>query len=425
MLILLKAIINQEPLQVPRRHINWEAILKVSDFQNIISIVYHAILGLEKEISEECTDQFYQKYKRELLLHTSYGNAKEVIMWQLERYRIHALLLSDVDAGELYPRPGMSYPDQIEFLVEEKNLPQIYRLMRDMDYEQQEDRLESGNVFTRVPGIRVVFFNEIPIANKIVRRTFSEPLKRCPHIEQYEYIHILSEEDGYLYRIGRLVEFYVAGILRMRGILDFWQYQRQLGGGFRRTAVEEILEKAGWTEFVRQIGVLATLWLEDGVRQQYGTALELEEYIITRRQENKHLDRMLLPFEKARPDFYWRSREDEWAHKKREWMFPPREYMIQFYPILERFPFLLVFCWIGRDFRFLRIVCKNRGRKVWLKVRVTFLDIKEKLRSLLPGMKDAERTNDMREAAEVVDIENKNKEEAEVEKDVEEIESQK
>ncbi len=40
-------------------------------------------------------------------------------------------------------------------------------------------------------------------------------------------------------------------------------------------------------------------------------------------------------------------------------------------------------------------------------------------------MKDAERTNDMREAAEVVDIENKNKEEAEVEKDVEEIESQK
>ena len=157
MLILLKAIINQESVQVPRRHIDWEAILKVSDFQNIISIVYHAILGLEKEISEECTDQFYQKYKRELLLHTSYGNAKEVIMWQLERYRIHALLLSDVDAGELYPRPGMSYPDQIEFLVEEKNLPQIYRLMRDMDYEQQEDRLESGNVYTRVPGVRVVF----------------------------------------------------------------------------------------------------------------------------------------------------------------------------------------------------------------------------------------------------------------------------
>lgn len=346
-------------------------------------------------------------------------------MWQLERYRIHALLLSDVDAGELYPRPGMSYPDQIEFLVEEKNLPQIYRLMRDMDYEQQEDRLESGNVYTRVPGVRVVFFSEIPIANKIVRRTFLEPVKKYPHIEQYEYIHILSEEDGYLYRIGRLVEFYVTGILRMRGILDFWQYQKQLGEGFRRTAVEEILEKASWTEFVRQIGVLATLWLEDGVRQQYGTALELEEYIITRRQENKHLDRTLLPFEKARPDFYWRSREDEWAHKKREWMFPPREYMIQFYPILERFPFLLVFCWIGRDFRFLRIVCKNRGRKVWLKVRVTFLDIKEKLHSLLPGMKDAERTNDMREAAEVVDIENKNKEEAEVEKDVEEIESQK
>lgn len=418
MLVLLKAIVNQEPIQIPRRHINWEIILKVSEFQNIVSIIYYGILGLEKEISEDSTEQFYQKYKKELLLHRSYKDAKEVIMWQLERHKIHALLLSDTSAGELYPKPEMSYPGQIDFLVEEKNLPQIHRLMRDMDYEQQEDRWGKGNVYTRVPGIQIVFYNEIPIENRIVRQCFSEPVKKYLHTEQYEYIHILSEEEMYLYRIGRLVELYITGMLRMREILDFWQYQKRLAEEFQWQRVNEIFDKAKWTEFARQIVVLGTLWLDDGVRQQYGTALELEEYIISRRQENKYLDKTLLPYEKARLDFYWRSREDEWALRKREWLFPSREYMIQFYPVLEKFPFLLGLCWIRRNFRFLKMACVNRGKRGWLKIRVTFLDIRERLQKLIKGKKEDE------EAADVIDIININNNETEGENNVEENENQ-
>ena len=379
MLIVLAAIVNQNPVQNLRKSVSWETILKLSDFHNITNIIYLGSLGVEKEISEDCKLQFYQSYKRELLLRESYHKAEEVILWQLERHGIDALVLKSVGADELYDKPEMAYTEQIEFLVGKKHLPQIHRFMRDMDYEQQEDRLGNGIMYVRVPGIRIVFYNAVPIENNTVKRYFTGPVKKYRRVADYKFIYTLSEEDEYLYHVGRMVEAYVTGMLKIRPILDFWQFQRRLGENFRRDIPAEYVAKAGWDEFVRQIGVLAALWLEEGVRQEYGLALELEEYIIARSQENKQLDKALLPYEKARLDFYWRDREGEWAARKREWLFPPKDYMFQFFPILGKYPFLLVFCWLIRDLRFVKTLLSNRGRKAWLTIRVRLLDVKEKL----------------------------------------------
>jgi hypothetical protein len=417
MLLLLTAVVNQKPVQRLKRAVGWETILKVSDFHNIINIIYLGILGMEKDISEDCELQFYQGYKRELLLSESYRKAEEVIMWQLERYKIDALFLTDTSIEELYVKPEMAYIGQIEILVEKKDLPQIHRFMRDMDYEQQEDRVRKGTVYTRVPGVRVVFYDCMPTENKVLRRHFSEPVKKYGHLGNYKYIHILSREDKYLYRVARLVESYITGMLKIREILDFWQFQKTLDETFHFRMTAEIVEKADWQEFVAQAGVLATLWFEDGVRQQYGLALELEEYIISRGQENKHLDKVLLPNEKARLDFYWRDREEEWAVRKREWLFPSREYMFQFFPILGKYPFLLVFCWLIRDFRFLKFVCSGRCRQAGVHIRVKLLDIKEKLKGYLRKNKEEEETEN--------DIYFINEEETEGEQDNEEVENQK
>lgn len=404
MLMLLGAIINQKPVQSLRRSVNWEKILSVSDYQNVINLVYLGILGLEKEISEECGEQFYQKYRRELLLYDSYQKAEEVILWQLERNEIDALLLSDTSVRELYPMPEMASFGQIEILVDKKNLAQVYRLMREMDYEQEDDRLGKGKIFVRVPGIRVVFYGEIPIQNKVLKRYFSGSLKKYLRMEncsqqnmsrrsalrlagyssaKYRYIHILSDEEEYVYRAGRLVELYHAGVLKIRDILEFWLFQKVLDEAFPWKAVKELMEKAKWTEFVHQADVLSSLWFEEGVRQQYGTALELEEYILLPGQENKHLDKVLLPYEKVRLDFYRRDREEEWLLKKREWRFPPRDYMCQFFPILDKYPFLIIFCWGIRSFRIYSRMLLGKWEKVRFRLSVRFLDIKEKIKGLV------------------------------------------
>lgn len=388
MLMLLTAIINQTPVQTLRRRVRWEVISDIADYQNVTGLLYLGMLGVEKEISEDCQEVIYQRYRRELLLRQSYKTAEEVIMWQLERYGIDALFLSDTSVSELYPKSEMGYVRQIEILVDKKHLLQICRLMQDMDYEQKEDRLGNGSIFERVPGIQVVFYDKVPIMNKVFRRYFSEPVKKYLRMENYKFIHILSDEEEYLYRAGRMVELYLTGLLKVREVIDFWQYQKLLDEGFPWKAVRELLEKARWGEFIRQIEILSMLWFEDGAKQQFGLALELEEYIFSHSQENKHLDQMLLPDEKPRLDFYWRNREEEWSERKQEWLFPPKEYMCQFFPVLEKIPSLLVFCWLIRDFRFFRNTVFSKCSKAWFWISVRFLDLKEKMKGGGEDMKE-------------------------------------
>lgn len=383
MLILLTTIINQRPVLAPTKRIRWETVFRISNFQRVISLVYLGMLGMEKTISEDCKLDFYQKYKKELLLFESYKNAEEVILWQLERYGIDALLLSDTSTDGLYPKPEMACMGPLEILVERKNLLKVHRIMRDMDYEEQEDRLGNGMIFTRVPGIRIAFYDQIPVGGAAYKRYFSPPIKRHMHMEKYKSIHILSEEEEYLYRAGRLVEFYIKGTLKIRDILDFWQYQKTLDENFPWKTVREFLEKARLSEFVQQITLLSILWFGDGARRQYGIALELEEYVLSNCRENQHLDDILLPHEKNRLDFYWRNWDKEWLQKKKAWIFPSRDYMERFFPVLSKHPWLLCFCWLVRDVRFLKKIGLKKLKKAWFQICVRFIDVREKIKSLI------------------------------------------
>ena len=57
--------------------------------------------------------------------------------------------------------------------------------------------------------------------------------------------------------------------------------------------------------------------------------------------------------------------------------------MMQFFPALEKYPFLLVFCWIVRNWRFIRRICTNKCKKAGFRLRVRLLDIKEKLKGMM------------------------------------------
>ncbi len=394
MLMLLAAIINQKTLQPPRRYIKWETVLKVSDYQNVINIVYLGILGIEKEISEECEEQFFQSYKKELLLRESYSNAEEVIMWQLEKYRIEALILSDTSVEELYPKPEMASLGGLEILVNKMSLPQIHRLMRDMDYGEVENRMGTGTMYERVPGIRVIFYDEMPVHNRLFKKHFSVSLKKYPCMENYRCIHRLPAEDEYIYHVGKMVESYLAGELKIREVLGFWQYQKAAEEVVQSKKVKDFFQRVKWQEFVRQVELLATLWFGESATRQYGVALELEEYILSSGHENKRLDQRLLPNEKTRLDFYWRNRDAEWELKKREWLFPPREYMCQFFPVLDRYPFLLLFCWMIRWLRFLRQFGAIRWRRAWCGISIRFLDIKEKMKGLIRKKEDVDSSGE-------------------------------
>lgn len=88
LVMLLSSVINNKKAVVPRKQLNWREILKLAEFHHIISPVYYGTLGMEKGLSNVETEQFYDKYHREILLGEGYNNALEVILWQMQRHGI-------------------------------------------------------------------------------------------------------------------------------------------------------------------------------------------------------------------------------------------------------------------------------------------------------------------------------------------------
>lgn len=380
MFMLLKAVINQQPIPVLRKAINWEVLLKECDFHNVLSIVYLGALGIEKSGFKQSEEQFYQKHHKTMLLNNAFERAQQVLMWQLERHRVHAVILSGGDCSGLYSQPEMAYPEAVKILLADKDMGTVHQFMRDMDYERQENRMDGGTIYTRTPGLKVIFYTSIPVENKLYKKSFSGSIRNYSPKADYHFVHILEQEDEYLYIIGNIVELYVRKMLKIRDILDYWQFCKGLDDEFEWKFVTEFLQKARFAEFADQIYNLARMWF-DNIEdvQDDEVTLQLEEYILSGGERNMSLGERILPREELRLNFYERDREKEWQLKKRTWYFPPRDYMIQYFPILEHFPFLLVFCWGIRQMRLIKRAAAKKWKEIQdILIRLSHIRSKDK-----------------------------------------------
>lgn len=234
--------------------------------------------------------------------------------------------------------------------------------MNSMDYEQQVNRTNHGRLYFRVPGIRVIFYDEIPLGNEILYKHLTHAAQKYFHGNRKAGIKNWNLSMQFLYQFGRWVDAYMMGELKIRDVMDYYYYIQNPAITNERRFIEELLEKAGLTEFAKQLNILASLWFGQGGEVDTGTVFQLEEYIFSKGMEDRRLDSKIIPYEKTRVDFYQRDRDKEWVKKQRAWMFPSKEYMMQFFPILHKIPQLLWICWGIRGIRVFR-----KSAKVWIK----------------------------------------------------------
>lgn len=375
---VLSSVINEKKAAVPRKKIAWGELLKIADFHHVINPLYYGTLGLEKTISSAEQEELYRKYHKEILLEESYKSALEAILWQMNRHGIPAALLRGVESCSMYPKSELGYTFSLEFLVSPKDMGKVYSIMSSMDYEERANRTNHGKLYIRVPGVRVVFYDEIQLGNEILCKYLTHAVQPYFNVNRKAGNRTWKIPEKFLYQFGKWVDAYMMGELKMRDIMDYYYYTRNPLIVTERKSIEEILEKAGLTEFAKQLDILRSLWFDSAGEADTGTAFQLEEYIFSKGMEDRRLDSKIISYEKIHVDFYRRDREEEWGKKRREWMFPTREYMVEFFPILQRIPQLLWICWIIRGIRVFRksVGAFIKEKKQSILVRMTELKIK-------------------------------------------------
>ncbi|MEF9941579.1 MAG: nucleotidyltransferase family protein [Lachnospiraceae bacterium] len=366
LIALLAAVINDKKAPVSGRKPNWENVYRLADFHNVANVVYYGILGLNDDIPGKWRNKFCEKYQDAVLENERLQNAIGVLLWQMERHKIHCVFLKGDVMSHYYLHPEMRMVKELEILVERGKERQISKMMATMDYTKTEDRRHASYRYYKVPGVSVVFYNHLGLVHKKMKQYFGALLQRLLIREGYQYVHEFNHNEFYIYLIGNMVKNYACAELDIQQMLDLYVYYSHYRQELNWNYIEKELGKMKIQEFAERLLVLSEIWFSGETSEEIDIYEAMEAYILTKGIEGREESSKLLPLIKQVADFYERDRKKEWIKAQLKWMFPNRGYMQTLYPCLQKFPFLIIICWVLRLLRSLGYAIKSRIKKIMI-----------------------------------------------------------
>lgn len=254
LLLLVSAVMNQKKVPVMSGSLMpWRTIYRLADTNQVANLCWLGILGLSSEMDKEIKGLFYESYQRELKNVPGYQSAEEVLHWQLERKKIHFLILEGTGLRELYPQKEMRRMDAIHILVSKGDLVRIDTIMRSMDYEPQENREDEGILYYKIPGVYVKFYDKIKFVNEKMERYFDSPVRMYSKKKGYRYLRCFDKEEAYLYMAGKAANDYALGRATVRTVLDFWLYEKAHKEELNWPYVDKVLKRYKILEFSERL----------------------------------------------------------------------------------------------------------------------------------------------------------------------------
>ena len=349
LLLLVSAVMNQKKVPVMSGSLMpWRTIYRLAEVANLCWL---GILGLSSEMDKEIKGLFYESYQRELKNVPGYQSAEEVLHWQLERKKIHFLILEGTGLRELYPQKEMRRMDAIHILVSKGDLVRIDTIMRSMDYEPQENREDEGILYYKIPGVYVKFYDKIKFVNEKMERYFDSPVRMYSKKKGYRYLRCFDKEEAYLYMAGKAANDYALGRATVRTVLDFWLYEKAHKEELNWPYVDKVLKRYKILEFSERLLKLGDIWFQNGISDEMEIYNAMEAYILSRGEQGRQLSGKILPLLQDVADFYKRDRRKEWMNREKEALFPPKDYMAGMFPVLKKFSWLYLPCCLLRLWR--------------------------------------------------------------------------
>ncbi len=363
LLTLLSAVLNDKKVPVSVRHLDWEHIFKLADYHNVANVAHYGVLGLSGTIGDIWKNRFFEKYQESVIRLERIDITIEVLRWQLEKSKIHAVFLNEPLIGHYYMHREMYYVDKIEVLVEPRKKRHISSLMESMDYKRKEDRKNFGLLFQKVTGVPVVFYEELDLPDAKGSSYYKYLKHRLILSQGCRYIHEFDFDEYYVYLMNRTVTSYACGDIDIRQMMDLWVYYTYYQEEFDWAYINKMLGKMEIKEFADRLIVLTGIWFEGLNHDEIDIYEALEAYVLTKGLEGIRVSAKLITLSKEVARFYEVDKRKQSIKEQWKWMFPKREYMETIYPCLRKVPCLIVCCWFARLVRALIHSLKRISRK--------------------------------------------------------------
>lgn len=339
LLSLLKVALNQQPAKIPNFEIDWNKLYLLAKTHSIANIVFEGIKQLPDNYKIE--DNIYQKFK----IAYSKAIAKEAtqfyegskIFKSLNINRINYLPLKGWQLRNYYPHPALRSMSDIDFLVKDEDTLKIKDLMQELGYTVEHFQVGGHDVYMKVPYMNIEIHRELFTKTIDKNNYFNNIWNRLINIDNYQYKMTL--EDTFIYMLAHMKKHYGNGGTGIRSVMDIWVYLDKEHNNLDWQYINTILKQEEMYEFTNEMINLAYTWFGDKDNEDTTIA----NYIVN----SGTYGNMFHIYAKNLDDT-----NSSFASKKRKYfiqrIFPPLIFMKIRYPLLNKLPFLIVFCWLIR-----------------------------------------------------------------------------
>lgn len=350
---LISSVINDtEPLALPE-NMSLDSLYAYQLSQDVISIAYAALERLGPSLNLE---EYLMDNKKCILREARFDIAGQELYSRLDKAGVSFLPLKGAMLKNLYPMPYHRYFTDIDIYVGDK-FDKAEKVLLELGYEKLVDTDHNDVSYVKKPSLHIELHKELFPDDYTFEGYFDEPYKRTSVKEGYKYYHVFNDDDFFIHVLCHLYKHFTFGGCGLKMFLDIYVMLKKLPldmdyirSELRSIKMEEFLDTT-----IRLNG-----FLFDGEKPD-DNLLEIAEYVLNTGTFGDQDNRMALDYTKEngeKPETLWGQVKffvERWQLK-----FPNMKLQ---YPILNKAPIVLPFCYIHKAFRavfFRRAVVKQQ-----------------------------------------------------------------
>lgn len=278
---------------------------------------------------------------------------------------VRILPLKGCFVKEMYPKPEYRQMADLDMLIDEENAEKVREVMEQNGYDTEEFGKWHHDGYRKKPWCTVeIHRNMLPKAvknQKKYKNIWDRAYEEVPDSGVYR----LNWSDFYIYMLEHFAKHFRGAGSGIRSVMDIYVFLQKKGSELDREYLKKQLKMLDLWEFKEKMEQIAEHWFGSGTAGGYPA---WEQMIICAgaygTKELYYASRM--EYYKERYHFTWAAK----LHYLSEMVFLDFDGMSVLYPVLDKVPILLPFCWIHR---ILRILLRKRST-----IKETLSEMKEK-----------------------------------------------
>ncbi|MBO5375054.1 MAG: nucleotidyltransferase family protein [Clostridia bacterium] len=351
--LVRSALCDEAPENAPQG-VNFNTILKLSYYHNLIELVSYAIPKVVPCVPEEIASSFDRLKRAGIAREVNQDIELELLLTKFREAKIDIMLLKGTIIKHLYRLPDMRSMCDLDMLIKYEDLDKIDALMRELGYIERVDS-DHDVSYRKPPYLNIELHYSITQADfgKRAHEYFKDAWSLAKLREGEECVYEQSREDFYVHHIDHMSKHYATGGCGVRPFCDIYIYLEKYGKELDWSYINATLEKIGLYKFGEHMKSLAYKWFGDGAGDEMSE--QIEGYILSGGSfGTKERGALSIIARKG-------TKNKRVSRFKLIWykLFLPYRHMCVVYPSLKKVPFLLPFYWVHRIFRTLLF---RRGR---------------------------------------------------------------